>query len=90
MIESEFYKRVKYPENRPDEYGKYLVWRKDGKFHLETWNNTGWAYNDKVIEYWLKEVDIETVKEHLWQHLLQTDLSDIKKFNEVIEKVLSL
>lgn len=31
-------------------YGSYLVVRKDGKKHLETWNGTGWAYNHKVIE----------------------------------------
>ena len=33
------------------EYGRYLVVRKDGKKHLETWNGTGWSYNHSVIEY---------------------------------------
>ena len=41
-----------YPEIKPTEYGRYLVVRKDGKKHLETWNNTGWAYNNKVIVNW--------------------------------------
>ena len=31
--------------------GEYLVVRKDGKTHLEKYNGTGWAYNDKVIAY---------------------------------------
>ncbi len=39
-------------ESRPPEYGKYLVVRKDGKTHWETWNGSGWAYNEKVIRYW--------------------------------------
>jgi hypothetical protein len=45
------------PEDRtthPTEYGKYLVCRKDGKIHLETWNGSGWAYNGKVIVYYAK------------------------------------
>ncbi len=33
------------------ETGEYLVVRKDGKTHLEKYNGTGWAYNDKVIAY---------------------------------------
>jgi hypothetical protein len=32
-------------ETRPTEYGKYLICRKDGKIHWETWNGSGWAYN---------------------------------------------
>lgn len=35
----------------PMSYGKYLVVRKDGKIHFETWNGTGWAYNNKVITH---------------------------------------
>ena len=46
-------KWISYPTNKPTEYGKYLVYRKDGKIHLEIWNNTGWAYNDKVIIYFM-------------------------------------
>lgn len=42
------------PETRPTEYGKYFVCRKDGKVHLETWNGSGWAYNEKVITHWQK------------------------------------
>lgn len=38
--------------NRPDKYGKYIVCRKDGKIHLETWNGTGWAYNHNEIRYY--------------------------------------
>jgi len=45
---------VAYPETRPDKYGKYFVHRKDGKTHWETWNNTGFAYNDKVITHWME------------------------------------
>jgi len=33
----------------PPEYGKYLVVRKDGKIHWETWNMSGWAYNNNSI-----------------------------------------
>ena len=33
------------------DYGKYLVVRKDGKTHLETFNGTGWAYNHNSIKY---------------------------------------
>lgn len=39
-------------ESRPTEYGKYLVCRKDGKIHWETWNGSGWAYNNNVITHW--------------------------------------
>jgi hypothetical protein len=31
---------------------KYLVCKKDGKIHWETWNGNGWAYNQKEIRYW--------------------------------------
>jgi hypothetical protein len=37
---------------RPIEYGKYLVCRKDGKIHFETWNGTGWAYNHNEIRFY--------------------------------------
>lgn len=39
-------------ESRPKEYGKYLICRKDGKIHWETWNGTGWAYNHNEIRYY--------------------------------------
>ena len=39
-------------ETRPKEYGKYLITRKDGKIHWETWNGSGWAYNHNEIRYW--------------------------------------
>lgn len=39
-------------ETRPTEYGKYLICRKDGKIHWETWNGSGWAYNHNEIKYW--------------------------------------
>jgi hypothetical protein len=42
------------PETRPTKHGKYLVHRKDGKVHWETWNGSGWAYNGKVITYWME------------------------------------
>lgn len=31
---------------------KYLICRKDGKIHWETWNGTGWAYNHNEIRHW--------------------------------------
>jgi len=37
----------------PQDYGKYLVRRKDGKIHWETWNNTSWAYNSNAITHWM-------------------------------------
>ena len=39
-------------ETRPPKYGKYLIARKDGKIHWETWNGSGWAYNHNEIRYW--------------------------------------
>lgn len=43
----------KYPDKKPTEYGRYLVHRKGcKKTHFETWNNTGWAYNNKDITHW--------------------------------------
>jgi len=39
-------------ETRPTKYGKYLITRKDGKIHWETWNGSGWAYNHNEIRYW--------------------------------------
>lgn len=39
-------------ETRPAKYGKYLVCRKDGKIHWETWNGSGWAYNHDEIRFW--------------------------------------
>lgn len=33
-------------------YGKYFVHRQDGKMHWETFNGTGWAYNDSVITHY--------------------------------------
>ncbi len=41
-------------ETRPTECGKYLVCRKDGKVHWETWNGNGWAYNHNEIRFWSK------------------------------------
>ncbi len=34
------------------EYGRYLVMRKDGKMHLETFNGTGWAYHNNAIQWY--------------------------------------
>lgn len=42
-----------YRRNKPVlEYGRYLIVRNNGKTHLETWNGTGWAYNDTAIEFY--------------------------------------
>lgn len=39
------------------EYGRYLVVRKDGKKHLETFNGTGWAYNNNsIVAYYLPKI----------------------------------
>ncbi len=42
----------KKTETRPTESGKYLICRKDGKIHWETWNGSGWAYNHNEVRYW--------------------------------------
>jgi len=43
----------KYPSETPTEYGKYWVYRKGcDKIHTETWNGTGWAYNNNDITHW--------------------------------------
>jgi len=40
------------------EYGRYLIVRKDGKKHLETFNGTGWAYNNNsIVAYYLPKID---------------------------------
>jgi hypothetical protein len=43
-----------YPDNKPDKYGKYFICRKDGKVHWETWNGTGFAYNNNEIRYFME------------------------------------
>jgi hypothetical protein len=38
-------------------YGRYLVVRKDGKKHFETFNGTGWSYNHKsIVAYYLPKI----------------------------------
>jgi hypothetical protein len=39
-------------ETRPKDYGKYLICRKDGKIHWETWNGSGWAYNHNEVRFY--------------------------------------
>ncbi len=39
-------------DTRPKHTGKYFVRRKDGKIHWETWNGSGWAYNNDVITHY--------------------------------------
>lgn len=41
-------------DSRPPIYDKYFVMRKDGKVHWETWNGSGWAYNENSIVWWAK------------------------------------
>jgi len=44
-------------ETHPTEYGKYQVYREGcDKVAFETWNNTGWAYNNNDITHW-KEIE---------------------------------
>jgi hypothetical protein len=47
------------PEHKSTiEYGKYLVVRKDGKKHFETFNGTSWAYNNNsIIAYYLPKIN---------------------------------
>ena len=40
--------------SKPNDFGKYIVVRKDGKIHFETWNGTGWAYNQNSITHFYK------------------------------------
>lgn len=40
------------------DYGRYLVVRKDGKMHLETYNGTGWAYNHtSIVSFYLPMIN---------------------------------
>lgn len=43
---------INHKNTYPVNYAKYLVCRKDGKIHWETWNGNGWAYNHFEIRYW--------------------------------------
>lgn len=44
-----------YPALRPEAYGRYEVYRAGcNKQHYETWNNTGWAYNNTDITHFRK------------------------------------
>lgn len=47
-------------ESRPKKTGKYFVHRKDGKVHWETWNGSGFAYNNNVITHW-KEIKLPII-----------------------------
>jgi hypothetical protein len=49
--------------SRPKVSGKYFVCRKDGKVHWETWNGSGWAYNEASIKYW-KDIKMPTNFKH--------------------------
>ena len=42
---------IEFKKESPKIYDKYIVCRKDGKIHLETWNGTGWAYNHNEIRF---------------------------------------
>ena len=50
-------------ETRPTKYGKYFIMRKDGKIHWETWNGTGFAYNNSSIIYW-REIKKPIIKNY--------------------------
>jgi len=42
----------RFPDNRPMFPGKYLVYRQScKKLYFETWNGTGWAYNNNDITH---------------------------------------
>jgi hypothetical protein len=53
-IKKVFMNWISVKDKRPTDYGKYLIFRaKCGKIHFETWNNTGWAYNNNDITHWM-------------------------------------
>ena len=49
---------------RPKEYGRYLVYRESNeKIHFETWNGSGWAYNNKTITWYANQRNLEMLEE---------------------------
>lgn len=47
----------KYPDVRPTEYGKYVVYRAGcDKIHNEVWNNIGWSSNNNDITHWREQL----------------------------------
>jgi len=40
-----------FNNSRPLVPDRYLFQRFDGKIHFETWNGSGWAYNERSIKY---------------------------------------
>jgi dihydrofolate reductase len=48
---------VRMVDDKPKEYGKYEVYRAGcKKQQYQTWNNTGWAYDNKDITHWRRIV----------------------------------
>lgn len=44
---------IRMIDGKPAEYGEYEVYRADAKKqHYQTWNNTGWAYNNGDTTHW--------------------------------------
>jgi dihydrofolate reductase len=44
---------INVADGKPTEYGKFEVYRaKSGKQHYQTWNGTGWAYDNADITHW--------------------------------------
>jgi len=44
-----------YPEVRPEEYGKYEVYRAGcDKQHYLTWNGTGWSSDENTVTHFRK------------------------------------
>lgn len=44
---------ISMKEDQPKQYGRYLVYRKNGNIEFKTWNNTGWAYSHTDITHWM-------------------------------------
>lgn len=48
-----------FPKERPTQTKRYIVQRKDGKIHFEKWNGSGWAYNNKTIEFFMEVFPVQ-------------------------------
>ena len=73
-------------ETRPAEYGKYLICRKDGKIHWETWNGSGWAYNHNEIRYWAVIVPPSNIIRELKNSNLSIQFAEWLSENEWVKR----
>jgi hypothetical protein len=48
----------KYPDTKPQVYGRYEVYReKCNKQHYRVWNGGAWAYDNNDITHWRKIIN---------------------------------